>query len=190
VREDWLTKADFTGESEWAAIPHSVKRPLEGRIWYAHPGQSTGTERQVGWWRNPSRVGRVLEDGTSQISETTYNTQGSALTRTDPLGRQTSYSYAADGVTPSTVRQTTGGTNDLLASYSNLTALNQPQTITDAAGQATTLTYNAAGQVLTVANARNETTTYTYDLDGRLTAVAGPVAGATTTYTYDGYGRV
>lgn len=43
----------------------------------------------------------------------------------------------------------------------------QPHAVTDA-GQTTTLTYNAGGQVLTVTNARSETTTSTYDADGRL----------------------
>ena len=35
-------------------------------------------------------VGRVLDDGTSQIAETTYNSQGQVTSRTDPLGRRTS----------------------------------------------------------------------------------------------------
>ena len=35
-------------------------------------------------------VGRVLDDGTSQIAETTYNSQGQVTSRTDPLGRGTS----------------------------------------------------------------------------------------------------
>ena len=42
--------------------------------------------------------------------------------------------------------------------------------MTDAAGQTTTLTYNAAGQPLTVTNAKGETTTSAYDDDGRLSA--------------------
>ena len=66
-----------------------------------------------------------------------------------------------------------------------------PATITDAAGQDTTMTYNAAGQPLTVTNAKNETTTYTYESGtDYLLTVTGPVSGATTTYTYDAYGRV
>jgi YD repeat-containing protein len=112
------------------------------------------------------------------------------LTRTDPLGRQTSYTYGPNGVQVLEVRQTTGGLNDLLASFANFTPALLPQTITDAAGQTTTVTYTAAGQVLTTTNAKAETTTYGYAPDGRLLSVTGPVSGATTTYTYDGYGRV
>jgi YD repeat-containing protein len=63
-------------------------------------------------------------------------------------------------------------------------------TVTDAAGQTTTFTYNAAGQALTVTNAKSETTTYAYSTpDGYLTSVTGPVTGATTSFTYDAYGR-
>jgi YD repeat-containing protein len=97
--------------------------------------------------------------------------------------------YATDGVTLTEVRQTGNGASDVLATYANFTALDQPQTATDAAGQVTTSTYNAAGQPLTVTNAMSETTTYTYNADGRVTSVTGPVTGATSTFTYDGYGR-
>lgn len=137
----------------------------------------------------PSRVGRLLDDGTSQISDATYNTQGSVITKTDPLGRQTGYTYRTNGVDLLDVRQTTGGMNNLLATYSNYTALGLPQSVTDAAGQTTTITYNATGEVLTVTNAKSETTTNAYDANGRLTSVTGPLSGATTSYTYDAYGR-
>ena len=87
------------------------------------------------------------------------------------------------------MRQTTGTLNDLLVSYANYTSGHQPQSTTDAAGETTTFTYNANGQVLTVTNPLNETTTYAYT-DGYLTSVTGPVTGATTTYVYDDYGRI
>jgi YD repeat-containing protein len=152
-------------------------------------GVTVGDNLLFGRRTQSSRVGRVLEDGISQITETTYNAQGSPLTTTDPLGRQTTSTYAADGVTRTSVRQTTGGLNDVLATYANFTALDQPQTVTDVAGETTTMTYNAAGQALTVTNALGQTTTSTYDAEGRLQSLAGPVSGTTTTYTYDAYGR-
>jgi YD repeat-containing protein len=185
----WMTKEEWQGWQSYSAVPHSVKTPLESRVWYAYPGQAAGQEYHLGWFTEPSRVGRVLDDGTSQVHETTYNLQGSVLSQSDPLGRQTSYTYAADGVTLTEVRQAGNGANDVLATFGNFTALEQPQTVTDAAGQVTSFTYNAAGQPLTVTNAKSETTTYGYDANGRVASVTGPVAGATTTYTYDGLGR-
>ena len=184
----WVLSPDIPGGNSYSAgVPHSVKKPLESRLWSLYPGQPSPPS--AGTYSRPSRTGRVLDDGTSQIYDTTYNAQGSVLTKTDPFGRQTSYTYASNGIDLLEVRQTTGGMNDLLASYANYNAQHQPQSVTDAAGQTTTMTYNAAGQVLTVTNAKNETTTSTYDADGRLQTVTGPVAGATTSYTYDGYGR-
>ena len=174
--------------------PHSVKRPLENRVWYAYPSQPDPTS--VGTHATPSVTARVLDDGTTQASTATYNVQGQVLARADPLGRQTTYTYAANGTDVLEVRQTSPGVNDLLASYADYNALHQPGTVTDGAGQTTTYTYNAAGQVLTVTTparsgiSETRTTTYTYDADGRLQTVTRPAEGATTTYTYDSFARV
>jgi hypothetical protein len=46
-------------------ILHSLKRPLENRVWYAYPNQPDF--QSVGSWRGASTIGRVLDDGTSQI---------------------------------------------------------------------------------------------------------------------------
>lgn len=169
-------------------IPHSIKRPQENRVWYQYPDQVGVTTR--GRLVSPSKIGRVLDDDTSQIWEATYNTPGSLTSQKDPLGRQTTYTYAANGIDLLEVRQTTGGANDLLGSFSNYTAQHRPQTVTDAAGETTTFTYNAAGQPLTVTNPKSEVTTFAYNTDGRLTSVTGPVSGTTASFTYDGYGRV
>jgi YD repeat-containing protein len=49
-----------------------------------------------------------LDDGTSQVTEFTYNDQGQLTSAIDPLGRQTVYTYAANGIDLLEVRQTTG----------------------------------------------------------------------------------
>lgn len=76
--------------------------------------------------------------------------------KTDPLGRQTQYTCAANGIDLLTVRQLNGGTTDLLATYAGYNALHLPATVKDAADQTTTTLYNAAGQPLTVTNAKSE----------------------------------
>ena len=189
TRTHWLMGAYYPYATPRSLpVPHSIQKPGEARTWYRYPGQASG--QLIGWSRAPSEVARVLDDGTTQRTLTTVNTLGHVTERTDPVGRRTSYTYAANGRDLLEVRQTTGGSNDRLASFGTYTATGQPQTITDAAGQTTTLTYNAAGQVLTVTNARSDTTTYTYSPSGQVTSVSGPVSGATTSYTYDGYGRL
>jgi RHS repeat-associated protein len=189
TRTRWLL-ATWAGGAQPLAVrvPHSVKRPLERRVWYAYAGQ-TGVD-DIGTRAEPSVTARVLDDGTVQRTAAAYNDAGLVTSRTDPIGRQTTYTYATNGTDLLEVRQTRPGGSDLLAQYSSYTAGHQPQTVTDAAGQTTTLTYTAAGQVLTSTNAKQETTSYAYDTDGRLQSVTAPVAGATTAYTYDGYGRV
>jgi len=78
-----------------ASVAHSIKRPLENRVWYRYPGQSTDPQG-VGSWVQPAAVARVLDDGTSQISATSYNDHDLVTSMTDPLGRQTTYAYARE----------------------------------------------------------------------------------------------
>jgi YD repeat-containing protein len=189
VLTHWTLKAYLVGAQMRLAMPHSIKRPLEGRTWFAYPGQGA-TSHELGWWKEPSLIGRRLDDGSSQLWENSYDTYGNVLTATDPLGRRTTYVYAANGADLLEVRQTTGVQDDLLAGFSNYTATHRPQTIVDGAGKTTTVTYNSAGQPLTVTNPRSEVTTLTYNTDGQLLTVDGPGSGDTTTYTYDAYGRV
>jgi RHS repeat-associated protein len=187
----WLltTSASHTGAVS-VRVPQSIKRPLEGRVWYLYPGQTPAVGSDaIGSWRRPTTTARVLDDGASQIWQATYNDQGRVTSRVDPLGRRTSYFYASNGFDLTEVRQTTGTLNDLLVSYGSYTTQHQPQTMTDAAGQTTTLTYNAAGQLTAQTNAKGETTSYFYDASGYPSSIQGPLPAAVTTYSYDGYGR-
>jgi len=186
----WMVGPEWPGWQKYSYVPHSIKKPLESRVWYAYSGQVSGQEDTLNDSAQPSRVGRIVENGSSQISETTYNPQGAVLTRSDPAGRRKSFTYANNGIDLLEVRQTTGGMNDLLATYGAYNTQHLPQSITDAAGQILTIGYNAAGQVQTLTNAKNQTTTIAYDSDGRMQSVTYPAAGATTTYSYDTYGRL
>jgi RHS repeat-associated protein len=175
-----------SGAYQAAAVPLSVKRPLENRVWYNYKGGGANTEGTV---RKVTAVGRVLDDGTTQLMKSDYNSQGQLTKRTDPLGRETLYEYDANNQDLLRVKQKNGAGYDLLETRT-YSSQHQPLTVTDAAGQPTTYTYNPQGQVLAVTNAKNETTTYGYDSAGYLTSITGPVTGAVTTFTYDGYGRM
>jgi RHS repeat-associated protein len=173
-----------------SSVPHSIKKPLENRVWYAYKGQSSGSEATVGTWTRPAKTARVLDDSSSQVWQATYNDHGMITSETDPLGRQTSYTYDSNDIDLVGIHQTTGSLNDSLVSYADYTSTHQPETMIDGAGETSTFTYNAAGQMTTSTNPKNETTTYSYDTDGYLMSVTGPVTGATTAYTYDDYGRI
>jgi RHS repeat-associated protein len=185
-RYHWLHTAGPLNQT--SGTLESEQRPLEGRVWYRYPGQSTAYTE--GTSRRRTVVARVLDDGSTQAWRWEYNTSDHVTKTIDPIGRQFSYTYASNGIDLLEVRQTANSSNELLATYGSYTAQHRPQTATNAAAQTTTRTYNAYGQLLTVTNAKNETTTDVYDGDGYLQSVTGPIAGATTSFTYDGYGRI
>src|SRR6185295_16812317 len=83
-----------------AAVLESERSPLENRVWYAYPGQSgavgVAPEAFLGTHDQPSHIGRVLDDGTTQLSTYEYNSFGKVTRETDPVGRTFSYVYAAN----------------------------------------------------------------------------------------------
>jgi RHS repeat-associated protein len=177
-----------------SGVAASRKSALEGRVWMSYPGQTSGSFVSGLTVRKPSHIGRVLDDGSSQVTRYEYNAIGRTTRMTDPLGRETRMLYAANLIDVTAVEQRVGDRWERQASYSYNPAGVAPQhvpvSMTDAAGRVTRMTYNPAGQILSVTNARNETTTYDYDQFGYLIRVTGPAAGATTTYEYDLVGRV
>ena len=180
----WLhTDYDINTVSD---IPENTKQPLENWVWNDYPGNGG---IQTGTSNKPSNVGRVLDDGTTQLYQYEYNSFGRTTKVTDPAGRITAYVYDTNGIDLLEVRQKTGSINELLAS-STYNAQHLPLTTTDASGQTTTYTYNAAGQVRTINNAKNELTTYNYDANGYLQNIVGALPGAITSFTYDGFGRL
>jgi RHS repeat-associated protein len=181
----WLHTADNASAS---GILESEKEPLEGRIWYDYPGQSFANV--VGTSNKPTHIGRVLDDGSTQLYTFEYDNFGHITKRIDPIGRTTSYVYAVNGIDLLEIRQTRAGQNELL-SQTAYNVQHLPLTIKDAAGQTTTNTYNPRGRPLTIKNANNEVNTYNYSPDGHLTSVDGPLPGSgdTESFTYDSVGR-
>jgi RHS repeat-associated protein len=174
----------------------SVKHPLEGRIYYNQPGTSTYTS---GYIDRPSIVGRILDDGTSQETQATYNTTsaytplpGNLLSTTDPKGRVTQYTYATNNIDLLTVQQltTSPSTYSTIATYGSYNTLHEPQTYTDAAGQVWQYTYNTAGQVATVTDPNSGVTTWNYDGSGRLSSIKNANSQTQVSYTYDSADRV
>jgi RHS repeat-associated protein len=182
----WLHTADSASA---ARVLESEKEPLQGRVWYGYAGQ--GTPIFVGTMSQPAHIGRVLDDGTTQLHTYEYNDFGNATRMIDPVGRTFSYLYATNGIDLIETRMTRNGANELL-SQTTYNAAHQPLTVRDAAGQTTTNTYDARGQLRTTTNAKSEVTTYYYDTNGYVTSVDGPLPGTgdANTWTYDAAGRV
>ncbi|MGH8094998.1 MAG: RHS repeat-associated core domain-containing protein [Chthoniobacterales bacterium] len=185
----WLYNAD----GSISGIPSSEKRVFENRVWYTYVGQPNPTH--VGSSANPLQIARVLDDGSTQLSQFEYNAVGKTTKATDPMGRVVSSIYDANNIDLLEIRQTTGSSNELLRSFS-YNSQHEPLSDTDAAGQPTIFTYNAYGQILTRQNARNETTTLAYGgtvPEGYLASITSPQfngSAAVTTFAYDSLNRV
>ena len=181
----WLHTADLAATS---GILESTKEALEGRIWYDY---APGGFAVVGDSDRPAHIGRVLDDGQTQLQTMAYDAFGHLTNSVDPLGRTFSFVYATNGIDLLEVRQTRAANNELLfrATYN---AQHRPLTTVDAAGQTNTFTYNARGQPLTATDAKGETTTYTYGVDGQLFTVDGPLPGTADriSFLYDALYRI
>jgi RHS repeat-associated protein len=180
----WLVKGS---SYEVTSILESEKRALEGRIWYNYAGQSSDAEGMhwQGTNSRPSKVARVLDDGTTQLYQYEYNAIGKVTKSIDPVGRTFTYVYAANDIDLIEARQTRTG-NDLLTRI-QYDARHLPTNITDTAGESMRMTYNSQGQLLTRTDPLGNTWTNTYDAKGYLLSIDGPRPGASNTvkFTYN-----
>jgi RHS repeat-associated protein len=187
-------------------ILESEVPPLESRIYYNYPGQSNQYVVQ-GTSAKPSVVARVVKNAAgndqTQATKYEYNAQGNITKTTDPLGREVLTEYATNGVDVTAIKRRTGTSGGLPVwtttatfSYAGSPPPHQPSSMTDGAGQTTSYTYTASGQIATVTNAKSEVTTYTYETNtasaayDRVLSITGDVPGGNRTFTYDSYGRL
>ena len=182
----WMHNIANTNEMYHAL--ESYKFPFENRVWMDYPNQSnTGFS---GTLDLPTRIGRVLDDGSSQLTQMTYNAQGHVTDMIDPVGRETQFTYAANGIDLLTVKQKTSASAFSTIAQFTYNSSHLPLTYTDAAGQTSTFTYNSAGQLMTMTDALSETTTYQYDGLGYLNTIINPNHQTQASFTYDNEGRV
>jgi len=192
----WLHKSPSGNLS--SRILESQKDPLENRVWYNYPGESTNfgapyylDAAYTGASARPSVIARVMDDGTTQLSTYAYNANGNMTNTTDPMGRNFTFTYASNNVDLVAASMTRGGKHELLLS-AVYNSQHQPLTITDASGQTTTNTYNVRGQLLSTVDPLGETTTYAYDSNGFLLSITGPLQSSNDVirFNYDGFNRV
>lgn len=169
----------------------SIKYPFENRIWMNYPGQPDcclGTAVS-GSYNYPSLIGRVLDDGSTQLIQNTYNPQGHLTDTIDPNGRETRYVYADNGIDLLQVLQKTETGFSQIAAFTYNTA-HLPLTATDASRQVSHFIYNGAGQMISRTNPLGQITRYEYDPQGRLTRVINANGKTAASFTYDAFDRV
>src|ERR1700678_2704835 len=95
----------------------------------------------------PSKVARILDDGTEQDFLAQYNSLGNITQTTDPVGRTTTYNYDPNNsIDILSVTVQNGANQERNASFT-YNGSHLPLTSTDASGQTTTYTYNSFGEV-------------------------------------------
>lgn len=179
-------------------VLESTKNPLENRVWYTYSdqNQSMGPLRSIGSSNQPTAIGRVLDDGTAQI--TTFqrdNYFGQHITQIiDPIGRQYNFQYDPNNIDLTGIVAGRGATTSTLfkATYNSR---HQPLTITDAAGETSIFTYDPQdSQLSTFTNALGQTTKYIYDTPHYLRGIQVSLDNVTfvtqKAFTHDSYGRV
>ncbi len=180
----WITNSNETARSV-----ESIKLPLENRVWFTYPGQVDGSYYS-GSYDRPTAIARVLDDGTSQETKLTYNTQGNVTDAIDPAARETQFAYASNGIDVTGVKQKTSATGYSTLATMTYNTQHLPLTVTNASGQTTTYTYNSAGQPATMTDALGHVTTFNYDGQGYLTSIVNANSQTQASFTYDGDGRV
>jgi RHS repeat-associated protein len=170
----------------------STKEALENRVWYNYPGQASATGSLYGGtFSQPIAVGRVLDDGTTQIRRYEYDSDNFFnLTKSvDPIGRTTTYAYSNGIDLISVSQETEFGEQAVLAQYV-YNNRHRPLLYKDASGQSYTYTYNTTGQITSVTNPFGQTTSYQYDAGANLLAVVNANAETQSSYTYDSFARI
>ena len=171
----------------------SIKYPLENRIWFNYPGQANypglGTAIS-GTLDKPINIGRVLDDGTTQLTQAQYNAAGNISNYIDPVGRQTIFTYDPSNLIDLLMVQQSVGSGNAVIGLFTYNAQHRPLTYTDAAGQTTSYAYNAVRQLTQVTDPLGNVTVYQYNPLGYLTAIINANGAVQESFTYDPFGRV
>lgn len=181
------TSTNFT-----ANTLESTKNPLENRVWFNYPGQSTSSSGTAfsGNFDKPNRVGRVLDDGTTQLTQFEYNSLGQVIRTIDPVGRETQFEYDINQIDLLKIKQKTSVSDYSIIAEFTYNDQHLPLTYLDASGQTTTYSYNSFGLPSQVTDALGQTTSFEYDGFGYLNRIINPNNQTTTSFTYDNYGRI
>jgi RHS repeat-associated protein len=172
-----------------SGIIESTKQPVENRVWYFYDGQTSPGFLSATTTGNPTLVGRVLDDGSTQLTQATYDSKGHLTSTTDPLGRITQFDYSSGDLVAVHRKGTATSPIDEVVMSADYNGQHEPHRITDAAGQDTLIHYKNNGQPQDMTNARGEVVTFHYT-DDYLDEIFGPITGDQITFGYDTKGRV
>ena len=178
----------ISNTSETAHSIESIKFPLENRVWFTYPGQPNSL--YSGALDKPNAVGRVLDDGTTQLTKISYNTKGNLADIIDASGRETQFVYDANGIDLLQVKQKVSASTYATIRAYTYNAQHLRLTSTDAAGETTSYAYNGAGQLAQITNPLGQTTKFEYDGLGYVTRIVNANNQTQESFTYDSFGHM
>lgn len=132
------------------------------------------------WLTDKLAVGTAVEQDFRVTRDPTSNYP---LSRTDPLGRQTTWSYDANGNTLA-VTALAGTSGAVTAHYTYSNAFNQLATVTDPLGHVTTFQRDALDQLTAIVDPLNHSTTFTHTPQGQVATITDAL-NHVTQLTYD-----
>jgi RHS repeat-associated protein len=153
-------------------------------------GAGTSQAATTSYTYDPATLGVTSVTGpNSNVTTSTYDSNGNLLSVTDPLGDTTSYNY-------NSLNEVTSKTSPLgqTTSY-NYDGNGNLLSVTDTLGNPTTYAYSDSahpGDITSVTDPDSNVTSYTYDTNGDLATVSvSPSSGVTdtTAYAYDADGE-
>ncbi len=182
----WMHLVTNTNEMYHAL--ESFKYPFENRVWMNYPNQpNTGFSGTLDY---PSRIGRVLDDDSTQLTQMTYNALGQITDLIDPVGRETQFTYDTNQIDLLMVKQKTSASGFSTIAQFTYNSQHLPLTYIDAAGQTTNFTYNSAGQITQTTDPLGETTGFQYNGLGYLTQIIDANGQTQASFSYDANGRI
>jgi len=119
-----------------------------------------------------------------QTTTYTYYSDNLIQSKTDALGRTTTYDYDANG-NLTTMTRLAGTANAVTTSYAYEPRFNQLSSVTDPLGHITSFSYDPFGNLTTITDPLNHQTTISYDDSGRMIA-SSDALGNTTHFAYSG----
>jgi RHS repeat-associated protein len=125
----------------------------------------------------------TLGDTEQQAFTYSYYADNLVQSVTDQLGRETDYSYDANG-NVTEITRLAGTSNAVSTSYTYDTTFSQLTGITDPLSHSTSFGLDSNGNTTSVTDALSHETTIAYDAQGRSTSVTDPLSHATS-FAYD-----
>lgn len=182
---------NFANGNQTGRTIESEKYPLENRVWFTYPDQSSSGGAAVqGSLDKPTGVGRVLDDGSTQLVQAEYNVAGNITRRIDAVGRETVFEYDPTNIDIVRVKQRTSPTDFATIAEVSYNMQHLPVSFKGADGGTATFVRNRAGQLLQSTDPSGDVRKYEYDPLGYLSRVVNANQQTEATYTYDGLGRV